>query len=132
MHNLLSHNQLAGWKESFRRLNKTLDQSMEEADIINDYYDCLIECDDDWEVSVTTKQLLTIITLLSYAPVIFVSYMVTNAFIVSGVIRHWNDVNSSVVTGTQPKQVSQCIGNHICKEKVRSMSQSFGDEWFKA
>ena len=27
---------------------------------------------------------------------IFVSYMVTNAFIVSGVIRHWNDVNSNV------------------------------------
>ena len=27
---------------------------------------------------------------------IFVSYMVTNAFIVSGVIRHWNDVSSSV------------------------------------
>ena len=24
--------------------------------------------------------------------IIFVSYMVTNAFIVSGVIRHWNDV----------------------------------------
>ena len=24
--------------------------------------------------------------------VIFVSYMVTNAFIISGVIRHWNDV----------------------------------------
>ena len=28
--------------------------------------------------------------------IIFVSYMVTNAFIVSGVIRHWNDVPSSV------------------------------------
>ena len=24
--------------------------------------------------------------------IIFVSYMVTNAFIVSGVVRHWNDV----------------------------------------
>ena len=24
--------------------------------------------------------------------VIFVSYMVTNAFIISGVIRHWNDI----------------------------------------
>ena len=32
MHNILSHNQLAGWKESFLRLNKTLDRSMEEAD----------------------------------------------------------------------------------------------------
>ena len=47
MHNRLSHNQLAGWKESFQRLSKTLDQSMEEADVINDYYDCLIECDDN-------------------------------------------------------------------------------------
>jgi ATP/ADP translocase len=28
--------------------------------------------------------------------IIFVSYMVTNAFIVSGVIRHWNDVSSSI------------------------------------
>ena len=46
MHNILSHNQLAGWKDSFRRLNFTLDRSMEEADVINDYYDCLIECDD--------------------------------------------------------------------------------------
>ena len=27
---------------------------------------------------------------------IFVSYMVTNAFIVSGVLRHWNDVPSEV------------------------------------
>ena len=29
--------------------------------------------------------------------IIFVSYMVTNAFIVSGVIRHWNDNSSSCV-----------------------------------
>ena len=28
--------------------------------------------------------------------IIFINYMVTNAFIVSGVIRHWNDVPSSV------------------------------------
>ena len=27
---------------------------------------------------------------------IFVSYMVTNAFIVSGVVRHWNDVPSKL------------------------------------
>jgi hypothetical protein len=33
---------------------------------------------------------------------IFVSYMVTNAFIVSGVIRHWNDLPSSV-SQTQEK-----------------------------
>lgn len=47
MHNILSHNQLEGWKDAFRRLNKTLDRSLEESDVINDYYDCLIECDDD-------------------------------------------------------------------------------------
>ena len=47
MHNLISYNQLAGWKQSFYRLNKTLDRTMEEADMINDYYDCLIECDED-------------------------------------------------------------------------------------
>ena len=47
MHNILSYNQLAGWKESFRRLNRTLDRSMEESDVINDYYDCLIECDEN-------------------------------------------------------------------------------------
>jgi len=47
MHNLISYNQLAGWKQSFMRLEKTLDRSIEEADLINDYYNCLIECDDD-------------------------------------------------------------------------------------
>ena len=47
MHNLISHNQLAGWKQSFYRLNETLDRTMEESDTINDYYNCLIECDDD-------------------------------------------------------------------------------------
>jgi hypothetical protein len=47
MHNLISHNQLAGWKQSVLRLEKTLDRSMDESDQINDYYDCLIECDED-------------------------------------------------------------------------------------
>ena len=46
---------------------------------------------------------------------IFVSYMVTNAFIVSGVIRHWNKVNSNVVTGTNP-QVSHVSGTAFTKE----------------
>jgi len=45
MHNLLSHNQLAGWKQSVMRLEKTLDRSMDESDVINDYYHCLMECD---------------------------------------------------------------------------------------
>lgn len=47
MHNLISHNQLAGWRQSVTRLDKTLDRSIEESDILNDYYNCLIECDDD-------------------------------------------------------------------------------------
>ena len=46
MHNLISHNQLAGWKQSVLRLEKTLDKTMDDSDMLNDYYDCLIECDD--------------------------------------------------------------------------------------
>jgi hypothetical protein len=46
MHNLISYNQLAGWKQDYNRLSQTLDRSMEVADEINDYYNCLIECDD--------------------------------------------------------------------------------------
>ena len=46
MHNLISYNQLAGWKQSVLRLEKTLDRTLDEADVINDYYNCLIECDD--------------------------------------------------------------------------------------
>ncbi len=46
MHNLLSYNQLAGWKQSVMKLERTLDRTSEEADVINDYYDCLIECDE--------------------------------------------------------------------------------------
>lgn len=47
MHNLISYNQLAGWKQSVQRLTKTLDNTMEESDMLNDYYNCLIECDDN-------------------------------------------------------------------------------------
>ncbi len=47
MHNLLSYNQLAGWKQSVDKLSKTLDKTMEESDLINDYYNCLIECDEN-------------------------------------------------------------------------------------
>ena len=46
MHNLISYNQLAGWNQSVLRLEKTLDRTLEEADVINDYYNCLIECDE--------------------------------------------------------------------------------------
>ena len=47
MHNILSYNQLACWKQSVERLTHTLDRTMNESDQLNDYYDCLIECDDD-------------------------------------------------------------------------------------
>ena len=55
----------------------------------------------------------------SIRTVIFVSYMVTNAFIVSGVIRHWDKVNSNVVTGTQPKQQVPNVSGTTSSEKIR-------------
>ena len=36
MHNLIPYNQLAGWKDEVNH-----------DDLINEYYECLIECDDD-------------------------------------------------------------------------------------
>ena len=42
MHNLISYNQLAGWKQSVERLTHTLNRSIEESDLLNDYYSCLI------------------------------------------------------------------------------------------
>ena len=38
--------------------------------------------------------------------IIFVSYMVTNAFIVSGVLRHWHDV---------PSQLHETKEERLCK-----------------
>lgn len=42
--------------------------------------------------------------------IIFVSYMVTNAFIVSGVVRHWNDVPSQLHE-TQEERLFKTISN---------------------
>ena len=42
MHNLISYNQLASWNH----LEKTIDQFTEEGELMNDYFNCLIECDD--------------------------------------------------------------------------------------
>ena len=40
MHNLMSFNQLASWKE--------IEMSQEnDRELVNDYYKCLIECEDD-------------------------------------------------------------------------------------
>jgi hypothetical protein len=41
MHNLLSTAQLIGW----RRFEKTVDQAEDDTQRLNDYYECLIECD---------------------------------------------------------------------------------------
>ena len=43
MHNLISYNQLATWN----RLEKTINEYVDQEELINDYYQCLIECDDD-------------------------------------------------------------------------------------
>jgi hypothetical protein len=43
MHNLISYNQLASWNN----LDKTIDGFIEQEEIINDYYQCLIECNDN-------------------------------------------------------------------------------------
>ena len=47
MHNLVSFNQLAGWTKSLKKLSQTIDTTMEESDLINDYYECLIDCSED-------------------------------------------------------------------------------------
>ena len=41
MHNLLSHAQLNGWK----RFDDTLNKLSVENEKLDDYYECLIECD---------------------------------------------------------------------------------------
>ena len=45
MHNLSSYNQLAGWKQSIEKLS-IIDQRIDDVDNLNDYYNCLIECDE--------------------------------------------------------------------------------------
>ncbi len=42
MHNLISHNQLAGWNHL-----EMSDNAYEQTDLVNDYFNCLIECEDD-------------------------------------------------------------------------------------
>ena len=43
MHNLVSYNQLAEWKH----FEENVDKCNDELDLINDYFNCLIECDED-------------------------------------------------------------------------------------
>jgi len=47
MHNLISYNQLAGWKHSVKNLSTTVDKAIEESEALNDYYNCLIDCEDN-------------------------------------------------------------------------------------
>ena len=47
MHNRISYNQLAGWLKT----EQHLDNSIEQTEIVNDYFDCLIECEDDGDQS---------------------------------------------------------------------------------
>lgn len=43
MHNLISRNQLDAWKN----FECSVNQSQEELDTINEYYECIIECRED-------------------------------------------------------------------------------------
>ena len=42
MHNLISRNQLAGWNQL-----EMSDNATTQAELVNDYFDCLIECEDE-------------------------------------------------------------------------------------
>ena len=43
MHNLISFNQLAAWKQ----LEPTINEFVDQHELMNDYFNCMIECDDD-------------------------------------------------------------------------------------
>jgi len=60
MHNLISYNQLSGWKH----FEDTLDRFNEQNDLINDYFNCLIECDEDQQ---SCKRICR--KLLSHSPI---------------------------------------------------------------
>ena len=53
MHNLMSSNQLAAWKEI------EMSQESEDRELVNDYFNCLIECDDQNQSRRICKQILT-------------------------------------------------------------------------
>ena len=43
MHNLISFNQLAAWKQ----LEPTVNEFIDQHELMNDYFNCMIECDDN-------------------------------------------------------------------------------------
>ena len=55
MHNLMSHNQLEGWKRNVSSLGGTLNNSIEELDLLNDYYNCLIESNNHYSKQICKK-----------------------------------------------------------------------------
>lgn len=46
MHNLVSFNQLLAWK----KLRPTIDKFIDEHEVMNDYFNCIIECDDNHHI----------------------------------------------------------------------------------
>ena len=55
-------------------------------------------------------------TIARIRTLIFVCYMVTNFFIISGVIRHWNNVNSNCSQGHTTQVGSNVSGTASSKE----------------
>lgn len=43
MHNLISFNQLAAWKQ----LEPTVNEFIDQHELMNDYFNCMIDCDDN-------------------------------------------------------------------------------------
>jgi len=43
MHNLISYNQLAAWKQ----IEPTLEEFIDQHELMNSYFECLTECDED-------------------------------------------------------------------------------------
>ena len=43
MHNLISFNQLAAWKQ----LEPTVNEFIDQHELMNDYFNCMIECDEN-------------------------------------------------------------------------------------
>jgi len=43
MHNIVSYNKLAEWNH----FEENVDRCNDELELVNDYFNCLIECDDD-------------------------------------------------------------------------------------
>ena len=110
MHNLISYNQLADWKQSVKHLEETLDHCNAESDLINDYYNCLIECDDNQH---TCKKICKEVFTQHVPKKITKSTPKKGAFL----------LNSNVVTGTNP-QVFPCIGNRIYRGSRMSVATS--------